>query len=100
MVIDELYILRTFDRPDKANSPLIVHPDRVLSLPISLESLQPISRWSPEIAQRGRGIQITWFAASDGEQTGWKAFRGNALECRASPIILEALDHIDQCIML
>jgi len=74
MIVDKLYIFRTFRRPYKANAPLIVDPNRVLSLSITLESFKPISRWSPQIVQRGRCVQVAELSSRDLEQIDREAF--------------------------
>src|ERR1700730_15562127 len=94
MVIDELHVFRSLRRPYKANPPLIVHPDRMLSLPVALEGLQPVSRRSPQIGQTGRCVQIAEPAPRDGKQISRKALRSHALERRAGPIVPEALDRL------
>jgi hypothetical protein len=57
MVIDDLYVVRISLNPPEAQPPLVVQPDTVLSLAVTLESLQSISGRHPQVNQPGRGIQ-------------------------------------------
>jgi hypothetical protein len=44
VVIDDLYVVNPVSLPTKADTPLIVDPNAVLSSPITLQRLQTISR--------------------------------------------------------
>jgi hypothetical protein len=43
MIVDDLNIFRLAFAPDEADSPLIVDPNTVLTLPVAAQSLKPIS---------------------------------------------------------
>jgi hypothetical protein len=51
MVIDDLDLLRSAFRPDKAYPVLVVDPNAVLAAPPTLKQLQAISGWSCQIFQ-------------------------------------------------
>ena len=46
----------------KANAPLVVDGNSVLSLPVLLESVQPIARGDPEIVETGRQVHVLQLA--------------------------------------
>src|SRR6476661_9384516 len=48
--------------PDKANSPLIIDPDRVLPPPIASESLKPVRGWHAQIIEPSGIVEKTQFA--------------------------------------
>jgi hypothetical protein len=57
VVVDDLDVVRPAFLPDEANSPLSVHPDRVLASPILRERFELISRRDSEILQTRRRMQ-------------------------------------------
>ena len=65
----------------------------MLSFPIALESLQPVSGRSSQVGQGGCGIQITELPSRDREQVTGKSFRRHTLEGISRALIFEALDH-------
>mgnify|MGYP003497909915 CR=1 FL=1 len=54
MIVNELDVLGTFGGPTKAQSKLVVHPDRMLPLPDTLQRLKAIGGWDAEIGEIGR----------------------------------------------
>jgi hypothetical protein len=51
VIVDYLYIFRSGVGPPKADAISVVHADTVLSTPISPERLEPVARWSPQVAK-------------------------------------------------
>src|SRR5690242_13529017 len=49
VVVDDFDISRPSLVPNKADAPLVVDPDRILSLTIGFECFEPIARGNPEI---------------------------------------------------
>jgi hypothetical protein len=49
MVIDDLDHLSATVPPDKADAPLIVDPDAVLSSAIASQDFEPVAGWGAEI---------------------------------------------------
>jgi hypothetical protein len=45
MIVDNLHIIRVAVTPTEAHAPLVIDPNAVLSLTVSIEFLQPIARW-------------------------------------------------------
>ena len=66
MIIDDLDIDRTRRpaRPFEADAPLIIDPDAVLSLPITLQSLKVIPRQSRKVSHRSRRFKLIQFQLS------------------------------------
>lgn len=57
MVIDDFDIGRIAVLPAETDSPLIIDSNTVLTVPISSEFFQSISRWDPQISKCIRRIQ-------------------------------------------
>jgi len=51
MVVCYFHVIGVSVFPVKADSPLTVDPDAVLPPAISLQSLEPVTRWDPEVFQ-------------------------------------------------
>lgn len=51
MVIRDLYFESMAILPTKADAPLFVDPDAVLTLPIPLERLETVARWYTKVAE-------------------------------------------------
>src|SRR5699024_8343462 len=62
VVGNDLHLLRSGVVPHKADAPLVVDPDAVLSYSIALERLEPIAGWDAEVFERARGPHLTKFA--------------------------------------
>ena len=62
MVVDDFDMRRSSFIPDETYPPLIVDPDRVLSLPVRLQAFQPIAGRNPEIAEHPGLVQKTKFS--------------------------------------
>jgi hypothetical protein len=57
MVIDNLDIIGVIALPFKADAPLLVNPDAMLTLSIKMQSLQIIGRWNAQGFKKTHGIQ-------------------------------------------
>src|ERR1700722_4635695 len=57
VVIDDLDICRALGRPAKANSELIVDPDRMLPGSVAYKRLKSVARRRPQVEERGCGIE-------------------------------------------
>jgi hypothetical protein len=62
VVVDEFDIFRTSISPDKADPPLGIHPDAVLTPTISGQPLQPVPRRDPQILDILRRVNQLEFA--------------------------------------
>jgi hypothetical protein len=63
VVVDDLYVEGVGAAPHEANSPLVVYPDAVLSLPPALEGLEAISWRDAQIVQRHRPMKEQEFSS-------------------------------------
>jgi hypothetical protein len=64
MIIDDFNLLGSPVAPHKTNPPLVVDANRVLTLTVTLEGLQPIAGWLPQIIQRAGAIEEQELATS------------------------------------
>src|SRR4051812_23557536 len=62
VVVDDFDVVRIVLSPDEANPPLLVDPDRMLSLPIGLQRFEPVGRRYLQICKPPRAIQQAQFA--------------------------------------
>src|SRR5882757_2366359 len=92
MIVDDFDVLRSCTRPAKADSPLVVDADRMLSRPVVFQSLKTVGRWDPQCAKRRRGMQHPELATCDRKYVGRKAFRALPVKHRFRHPVLEALD--------
>jgi hypothetical protein len=51
VIIDDLDALRRAFAPEKADSPSIVDPDTILTLPVTTKRLKPVSRYCRHVLQ-------------------------------------------------
>src|SRR4030095_5914434 len=56
MVVHYFYLLRVACPPKKADSPLVINPDAMLTLPISLQCFKSVRGWQTKIFQYGGSI--------------------------------------------
>ena len=59
MIIDNLNVLSRSILPSKADAPLIVKPDAVLTSTPAGQRFQPVSRGDAQVLQPNRRIQVT-----------------------------------------
>jgi uncharacterized protein YjdB len=79
MVVHDFDVKRVALRPDKTDSEPIVNPDAVLTIAISLQGLQPVSRQRRKIAQVACLVELHEFAAAKSFD-GLKPSRGMIVE--------------------
>lgn len=51
MVINYFDFFGTRIRPDETDTPLVIDPDAMLARPLSLQRLQPVSRWRAQVSK-------------------------------------------------
>src|SRR5205085_8373582 len=59
VVVDDFDMRRSPLIPHETYSPLVVDSDRMLSLPVSLEQFEAVTRWNPKVADSPGLIQKT-----------------------------------------
>lgn len=58
VIVADFNIVRVAITESEADSPLIIDRDRVLSLAVVLQRVQPISGWNPEIVEARREVNV------------------------------------------
>jgi hypothetical protein len=91
--IDNFDIVRIPVFPAKAHAPVVVHANAVLSLPISLEWLQPITGRNPQIIQALGGVELNELAQHDATKLSREAPAGCAGKEPLRLAIGEASNH-------
>ena len=97
VVVHDLYVVGTTTAPSKSDSPLIVNPNRVKVLSISLELFEPVTGRGPEIPQVRRLVEILQLPPSRATQVGRKrpcCFRALVVKKVFGQGISEGLDHV------
>ena len=64
MIVNNLDILGTRSRPAEADAELIVHPDTVLTFPVSFECFKSVTGRNTEILQSSRDLQLAQLTPS------------------------------------
>jgi hypothetical protein len=80
MIVDDFNLLGSAIAPDKANSPLVVDADAVLSGPPSLQRFEAISRRSRQVCQLFRIVDLPQPTLCNPLDTGAQSPRETALE--------------------
>ena len=92
MVVSQLHIPRLAPIPAKANPVLVVHPDAVLSCPVTLERFQPVTRRNAQVIQC-RGSMQQPQSAQCNARDGSPFSRGVTVEQRLGLPIPKGTDH-------
>jgi len=58
MVVHDLHIGRIRAGPPEADTPLVIHPNAVLTLAVASKRFQPVSGRRPEIGQCSRRVNL------------------------------------------
>jgi hypothetical protein len=93
VIVNNLNVGWTFDRPNKAHPKLIVDSDRVLSFAIACHRLQTIAWWRPQVAEGRRGVEIAQFPAGHLDQVGRKPSRGFSVKHGLGGLVPETSDN-------
>lgn len=73
MVVDDLNVVRVAVRPPKADPPLIVDPDAVLSSTIAAQLLEPIAWRRPQILKLNRRVDMAKLPEHHAPEVGREA---------------------------
>jgi len=93
MVIDDFHLERVSIRPLKADAPLLVDADAVLTLAVTLESFELIRRRDHEIAQIYRTVEIFELLARPLLDPTVESFHELSAKDRLGVLALERPDH-------
>ncbi len=94
MVIDDLDLIGVVITPFEANSPLVVHPDAVLTCPAADQLLKAVARWNLKILKRFCRVQHDQFSKRRLLSRPGETSRGLPLKDLPGLRIAEAPDHI------
>jgi hypothetical protein len=73
--------------PPKDDPPLVVDPDAVKPLQITLERLEAVARWGFEIGQIRGTIQVVEFLIRSLYHVGWESHLVGEYSSRLSPAV-------------
>jgi hypothetical protein len=62
VLIDNLDVVRIFVFPPKANAPLVVDANAVLTPSVPAQCFEPIASWNTQVLKRGRSMQVQEFS--------------------------------------
>jgi len=93
MVVDDFNVECIPRAPAKTESPLLVHADAVLPLPVTFKLFQSVSRRDPQILKDGCGVQYSEFPKRNSMDTRPELPDGFTPKKAFRVSILEALDH-------
>ncbi len=93
MIIDDFDLLGSAVSPDKADSPLVVDANDVLSNPVSLQQFETISRWSRQVCQSFRLMDLPQLTLCHPLNIGAQSPRQTAMEQCFGIAIGEGADH-------
>lgn len=85
MIVHDLNIVSVAFAPDKAETPLVVDPDAILSFSVTMQCLQTIPRRCHQISQLRGGVQLPNLPAS------------YVLDCLKAPTWLSIVKSLSFC---
>jgi hypothetical protein len=92
VIVHYLNVSRTNISPNKADSPLIIDANAVLTFTVALQGFKTIAWWCAQKRQRLGGVQLRKLAFGDSGERPEPA-RALAIVQRQSVFALERLDH-------
>ena len=93
MVIDDLDFVRVAAFPPKADAPLVVDANAVLTRAIAFQLFQPVARRQPKVLQLNRDVDESELAEHGAPEVGRKPPDGLAAPESLGVSVREALDH-------
>jgi hypothetical protein len=93
VIVRDLDVVSVTFAPDKADSPLVVDPDAMLTGAVSLQSLQSIARGHSQIMQAHGSIEHQQLLATRPPNVTPKPFRRDILEDGLGALIGKGSDH-------
>ena len=80
MVVADFHLVCIRADPSEANPPLVIDADGMLSLEVSLECLESISRGHPQIGKLSGSVQLDKFAECDASECGKPSTRSGFMQ--------------------
>lgn len=93
MVINDLHPIGIAFQPGKADAPLIIDPDAMLPLALTLESLQSVSGGNYQIIQGSRPVKHAQFSQGHAVHLSGQLPGRFTVKKPFSLIVLKPLDH-------
>ena len=93
MIVADLDVVRVTVNEQKADTPLLVNGDGVLTLTVTLERMEAIAGWHFQVVQVRRQIDVFQFACRSPGNIDGKARRFPRREQFPSALVRERLDH-------
>lgn len=93
MIVADLDLVGVAANEPKADTPLIVHGDGVLTLPVTLERREAIAGWHFQVVQVRRQVDVFQFSCGSPGNIGGKARRLPRREQFPSALVRKCLDH-------
>jgi len=94
VVVRHFYVEGIASSPSEADSPLLIDPNAVLACPVSLQALQPIARWHPQVIDPFSRIQQEQLPVSAALHVWWQQPRTLPPEELLRLSIGEASNHV------
>jgi hypothetical protein len=80
VIVRYFNVVRVPVTPSKANAPLIVDPNAVLASSISLELLESVPRWHPQVLQSLGSVQYQKLPQGASLNPAWQVANALSLE--------------------
>ena len=94
MIVRDLNVHCAAGLPPETKTPLIVDADTVLPFPVTMELLQSVARWHPQIIKRFRGIDKQQCAQREALNRERKPLHGLPVASPLRPLVAKRLDHV------
>ncbi len=93
MVVDDLNVVSVAVSPSKANSPLVVDPNAVLTPALAPQPLESVARWDAKVFQARHRIEDPQLPQTNSLNTSSELPNGLSFEELLSQSTAETLDH-------
>jgi hypothetical protein len=93
MVIHQFYVKSMSIPPSKADAPLSVHADAVLSQPVAFQGFQPVGRWYSQILQIKGVMNHLQLPLCCTQDVMWKTGNLKAVKQGLGMLVSEGFDH-------
>lgn len=94
MVVDDLHVEGVALLPPETDSPLVVHSDTPLALPITVQFFELITRRNSQVLESFGCVQEFQFSLHPALKIAWKSSGAFTTENLLGPSVREAPDHV------
>jgi hypothetical protein len=95
VIVDDFYLGALVVPPQKANTPLVVDPDAMLTRTFTLQHFQTIRGRDAQVIQALGGVYHSQLATGDRLNLAWEPERRLALPDAFGFLVREATDHVE-----